>query len=179
MKLLMLDVLEPEFKSRALELLTKLRKDHGIIMVPYQTRRTPHEQAIFWRQSRPKNLIVKAIKMLRASGAPFLARTLETVGPRSGPHVTNALPGESWHQWNMALDCYWELNGKAIWSTATRSNGVNGYKIYAREASKFGLTSLGAKFRWDWNHVQLPQADSPLSFKSWAQIDKAMKEKYS
>src|SRR6185369_14731386 len=100
--------------------------------------------------------IALKIASLRDQGAPFLAHCLESVGPQSGDPVTNAIPGLSWHQWGEAMDCVWIVDGAAEWSTTRKVNGVNGYRAYANEAVRLGLTA-GGFFRSlkDWPHVQL------------------------
>ena len=66
------------------------------------------------------------------------------------------MPGFSWHQWGEAVDAVWVIDGKAQWSTSKLAEGVNGYRVYAEEAKKLGLTAGGL---WtsikDWPHVQL------------------------
>jgi len=172
--------LEADFREQVETLLGECRKAH-VSMVSYFTVRTPHEQARLWRQSRPWSEISARIEKLKDAGAPFLASVLESVGPQNGPHVTNALPGASWHQWGEAVDCYWEVDGKAEWSTTRKVNGQNGYRVYAATAKDQGLTAGGY---WsslkDWPHVQKSAKSSPLSAgMSWAQIDQAMQERFA
>ena len=52
---------------------------------------------------------------MKDEGAPWLANVLAEVGPQHGAHVTNALPGKSAHQYRLAVDCFWLLNGEAEW----------------------------------------------------------------
>ncbi len=77
------------------------------------------------------------------AGAEFLAFCIESVGPQSGPEVTKAPPGLSWHQWGEAFDSFWVVNGDAEWSTTRKINGLNGYHVYAEEAAKIGVTPGG------------------------------------
>lgn len=174
-----LKTLEPEFR-RQVEALLGRCVAIGITMVPYFTLRTPHDQARLWRQSRPRPIIDSKIAELHAVGAPFLAGVLESVGSQNGPHVTNALPGTSWHQWGEAVDCYWQVNGDAEWSTTRKINGKNGYQEYARIAEELGLDAGGhwSSFK-DWPHVQLSAKSSPLQAgKTWPQIDQAMEARF-
>lgn len=122
-----LDGLQPEFRQNVLNLIANLAAK-GIEMRPCAALRKPDEQAILWRQSRAKEEIEAAIAKLRSQGGDFLADTLQNVGPQHGEHVTNALPGFSWHQWGEAVDCFWVVNGTAEWSTTRTVDGVNGYK---------------------------------------------------
>ncbi len=179
---------------RVSDLTTAFRKDvktlrdacktKGVEMKPYFTLRTPEEQAKLWRQSRSSQQVKDGIAQLKKDGAPYLAQVLKDVGPQQGTPVTNALPGNSWHQWGKACDCYWLLDDSAEWSTAkkiTLPDGTqqNGYRLYAQVAKEQGLTAGGF---WtslkDWPHVQHPADSSPRRLYSWAEIDEAMKKKF-
>lgn len=166
--------LRPKIKS-----LLNNCKARGIEMRVYETLRTPFEQAKYWRQSRTKEEIKSKIKELKSVGTDFLAFCLESVGPQSGPPITNAIPGTSWHQWGEAIDAFWVVNGTAEWSTAKKVNGVNGYRVYAEEAEQMGLTAGGL---WtslkDWPHVQLRSASSPLKIHALAEISEIMRERF-
>lgn len=149
-------------------------------MVPSQSVRTPEQQARYWRQSRSVVEINQAIAMLRSSGAAYLAEVLESVGPQHGDEVTKVLPGNSWHQWGEAVDCFWEVNGAAVWSTTKKVNGLNGYQVYAQEAKALGLTAglLWPRFK-DAPHVQLRADDNPRSSgMAWADIDETMRSRF-
>lgn len=171
-------VLVPDFRSK-LNGLLQACKGNGVEMRPYFGIRPPFEQAKFWRQSRTREEIMAKIGWLRAQGAPFLAECLESVGPQNGPQVTNAIPGLSWHQWGEAVDCVWVVDGKSEWSTQKKVGGVNGYTVYADQASALGLDPGG---RWkslkDWPHVQMRKTSSPAKIYSIAEIDNQMKAKF-
>lgn len=169
----------PDFREKVDALLDTCNKQ-GVRMVPTFTLRSPSEQAVFWRQSRSIVEINQAIEMLKAESAFYLASVLEGVGPHSGPHVTNGLPGNSWHQWGEALDCMWEVDGKFIDSDLKKVNGMNGYQVYAATAKSQGLDSgyYWKSFR-DSGHVQLRGAANPHSSGiSWADIDAQMKARF-
>lgn len=171
-------LLVPEFREKVEELLQKC-ENRGVSMRVYFTVRTPHKQAKLWRQSRSTWEINSKIDFLRSKGAYFLADVLDSVGPQHGRHVTNALPGQSWHQFGEAVDAFWLVDGAANWSTKQKINGVNGYRIWGEEAMKMGLMS-GGYFRSikDWPHVQLRKAGSPTSVYGWDDIDAKMKEQF-
>lgn len=114
-----LNDLVPELRPLVTQLLDKCAA-RNVRMVPNQTLRSPAQQAKYWRQSRSLVEINQAIAMLRAAGASYLADVLESVGPQSGDEVTKVLPGNSWHQWGEAIDCFWEVDGKAEWSTTKK-----------------------------------------------------------
>lgn len=173
-----LNDLESGFKASVVELIG-LTGDAGYTMRPYFTLRTPFEQAKLWRQSRPIEEINIEVSRFENAGADFLAFCLDSVGPQNGDPVTNALPGYSWHQWGEAVDCFWLVNGKAVWSSRKKINGKNGYRVYANTAVSMGLTSGGF---WsslkDWPHVQLRKTSSPKSVFSIHQINEQMSNQF-
>jgi peptidoglycan LD-endopeptidase CwlK len=171
--------LHPEFGQK-LNYLLSACAEQQVIMRPYFRIRSPLDQARLWRQSRTREEINQKIAWLHDQGAPFLAGCIEQVGPQNGPHVTNAIPGLSWHQWGEAADCFWVVDGKAEWSTQRQVGGRNGYRVYADQAAALGLDPGG---RWqslkDWPHVQLRPLGSPAQLHSLAEIDRAMAERFS
>jgi len=173
-----LSTLKPEFRSRVRTLLSACG-DRGLELRPYAALRSPFVQARLWRQSRTREEILAKIRQLREAGAPFLAHCLGSVGPQYGEHVTNALPGFSWHQWGEALDCFWVVDGTAEWSTSRTADGLNGYRVYAEEAERLGLTAGG---HWtslkDWPHVQARPDGHPGAVYTLDQIDAAMVKKF-
>ena len=174
-----LNMLTPDFKTKVLQLLAQCKNKEGIEMHPNEGVRDPFKQAIYWRQSRSGSEIQAKINELKAQGAPFLAHCIESVGPQNGPHVTNSIPGLSWHQFGEALDCFWVVNDKAEWSTTKLINGKNGFRVYAKLAS---ITGLDAGGLWtslkDWPHVQLSKAANPLKKFTLQQIDAKMRERF-
>lgn len=168
--------LNPEFKHR-LELLIQACADRGVIMKPYSLYRDPVEQGKLWRQSRPSWKVREKISFLRKRDAHFLADCLDRAGPTSGPHVTNAYGGLSWHNWGEAADCYWEINGRAVWDTEYLGD-LNGYKIYAELAGRFGLTSMGQLYGWDWVHVQLRPETSPAKLFNILEVNDHLEDFY-
>jgi len=173
-----LGLLVPGFAEQCRTLIANCR-DQPTEMRPNEGLRDPWKQARYWRQSRSIEQIDAKIAELRNKSANFIAQILVDVGPQHGDPVTNALPGASWHQWGLAMDCVWIVNGAAEWSTQKKVNGLNGYRVYAQEAANLGLDAGGF---WsslkDWPHVQQPQEASPLSNMSWAEIDAAMRERF-
>ena len=164
--------LDGDFASVVTEVLEACER-RGVVMIPYTGIRSPWEQARLWRQSRSTATVQAAITRLRNGGADFIAKVLEDVGPiPTGPRVTNALPGYSWHQWGEAVDCYWQVGGRPEW------NDLTGYNVYAEEAVSRGLTSGGY---WtsiqDWPHVQ-KRAPSPSGLYSMMAIDARMVEMF-
>lgn len=166
--------LVPSFHAEVSDVID-LCKEKNVIIVPYSTLRDPWEQAKLWRQSRGESEIQRAIKRLKDGGAKWLAEVIESVDPQYGNHVTDALPGMSWHQWGEAVDCYVaDHAGKPIW------DGQHpGYKVYADCAREIGLT---AGYYWqnlfDPCHVQA-RSGSVRDIFTLAEIDRAMRAKFA
>jgi len=170
--------LRPEMKKKLAELLKNCRAK-GIEMRASDGLRTPLEQARLWRQSRSSEQISAKIKELQDAGAVYLAGVLSAIGRQSGPDVTGAIPGYSWHQWGEAVDCFWLVDGKAEWSLTRKVGGLNGYVVYANEAEKLGLTAGGHwPRRKDWPHVQLRSANGPGDAMTLLQIDAEMQKRF-
>lgn len=134
-----LEDLVPEVQERAREHVMRCA-DAGIELLIYCTLRDTHEQARLYRQSRTKEQVQAKIDQYKSRGFPALGKILKDVGPqKSGPKVTGAGPGESFHQYSMAYDCVPVLNGKPVWS----SSGEGG-KIWAK------VGELGKKTGLEW-----------------------------
>lgn len=148
--------LDKDFQAKIQVLIENCQK-RGIKVVPYFAVRTPQEQGRLWRQGRTTRTINAKVRELKALGCGFLAKCIEEAGPQQGNVVTNALPGQSWHQWGYACDFYWEkTKGNVCWSTNEKdANGLNGYQVLQEEARKIGLygVTLGNGVV-DWPHVQ-------------------------
>jgi len=171
-------LLTPPFRDK-LETLLKACATEGVEMRPYFGIRTPLEQAKLWRQSRTREQINAKIAELKAAGALYLAECIDAVGPQNGEPVTNAIPGLSWHQWGEAVDAAWVVAGETEWSTQKKVGGINGYAVYAKNASAAGLDPGGLwKSLKDWPHVQFRAASSPARLYSLNEIDKVMREKF-
>lgn len=145
--------MDPEFSEKCQHILKALQDVH-VLMVPYFGHRTLEEQAKLWRQGRSTEYIKGTIARLKRQGAPFLAYKIECAGPQPQPKiVTNALPGFSWHNWGMALDCYATIDNNA---KKPNWDGKHAdYKLLEDIAAQMGITS-GRKFSFtDSGHLQL------------------------
>ena len=163
--------LTPGFRDLARALLADCQAA-GLRMAPCCGLRTPLTQARLWRQSRPTAAIHARIAQLRAAGATLTAALLEQAGPSTGPWATNALPGESWHNWGEALDCYaLGRDGKPDWR-----GDHPAYKAYAAAARKRGLTSLIGM--GDAGHIQLRRTEPPAQFGGPAALDQALRTRW-
>lgn len=150
-------------------------KARGVDMRPFFTARHPVEQGGLWRQSRSGSEVMAKIASLIDAGAPYLAQCIVDAGSQSGRWATNAIPGLSWHQWGLAEDDYWLVDGKAEWNADAIHNGLQGYAVYAEEAERLGLRSL--RSIGDSPHVQQPKEGSPSSMGLVA-VDAAMRERW-
>ncbi len=171
-----LDDLIPEFREKAHLLILNCER-RGVNMMPFYTMRGPAVQAKLWAKSRPQNTIYIAAAGMTNSGAVWLSGILKNAKAPKKPEAwaTNAVPGNSWHQWGEAIDCApLDDNGKLIWNAKHPH-----YAVYADEALKLGLTA-GANFTSvDSVHVQLRKESAPSKIYTWPQIDAAMKAKFS
>lgn len=164
-----LNSLQPEFQEK-IEILLKECEKQGIVMRPFFGVRDVYTQSKLWRQSRSIHEIKKAVSFLRRQQADYLADVLEQTEPQIGRWATNALPGESWHQWGEAVDCFVldQESGKAIWSSKHE-----GYRVYAEQAKKLGLTSGHYWQNPDSVHVQLREEKVTKIF-SWRKINEKL-----
>lgn len=167
-----LSLLNPTFNTQVETMLARCL-EKGYELRPFFTLRDVREQAKLWRQSRPRDEIQRAITKLRSESAPYIAQILEAVGPQFGRWATNSLPGQSWHQWGLAVDCFVvDENKRAIWSSKHP-----GYQCYADEARAQGLTAGYYWTRQDAVHVQGPSQGVRSKY-TWAQIDQTMRDKF-
>lgn len=171
-----LSLLQPEFLTKLESAMAEAARQ-GVHMVPYETERDVWQQARLWRRSRTTAQVRQRVKNLRLVGAHFIADVIEQVGPqKTGPWATNALPGQSWHQWGLACDLYWDKNGPDV-PGGIEWNDLTGYRKFAEIAQKAGLTS---GFFWqsrDAVHVQLPAQPKPVV--TLAQLSKLMEKRYA
>lgn len=170
--------LEPGFRQNVEELLSACNES-GYPMRQFFTLRTPFEQGRLWRQSRTRKQVEDKIAELNRKNATFLAYCIESVGSQNGRHVTNAIPGLSWHQWGEAVDCFWLLDGDAEWSTRKKINGINGYANYADIAKSMNLNAGGfwRSFK-DWPHVQLRSESNPGKLYTLEEVNTEMENRF-
>lgn len=173
--------LVPPFRTKVEALLT-LCDEAGFRAVAYQGYRSPAEQARLWAQSRSRAEVEREAARLKAAGADYLAGLLEKAPAGGGPRVTNALPGQSWHQFGRAIDCYIESpeTGRALWRDRRMDGAEFGlatqlYERLGRIAESLGLTWGGRWALGDYGHVQLDRANSPISaFASWRSLSEQL-----
>lgn len=171
-----LNELDPSIEEKVREILQNLRQQ-GYEMHPFCTKRNVVEQAKLWRQSRTTKEIKLEIRRLKNSGGDFLAQCIEYVGPQHGRWATNAIPGMSWHNWGLAVDCFLaDVEGRALWNLDDDYT-YNGYQAYAEAAVNEGFI---AGFFWrnrDAVHIQSP-SQSVISRYDLATVNDKMKQQY-
>lgn len=143
-----------------------------------QGLRTPETQARYYCQwnKRSVAMIEQKAEELIDAGAPWLGSLLRCYSgiERTPRWLTNALPGEGWHQWGEAADCYCFRNGRMV-----EKGDDPAYRYYAEQAQNLGLTA-GLYFSDpDAGHVQLRSASSATSIYSLSHIDATMRERFS
>jgi peptidoglycan LD-endopeptidase CwlK len=145
-----LALLTPAFRASVEKLVVACRT-RGVKIVPYCTLIGPKREAALYAHTRTWAQIQIIKSTLEKAGAPKLAALFTEDMSKGRPQSewkSNALPGQSYHSWGEAADCYVETSGKADWLN------VAGYEIYAQEAEKLGLTA-GHRWRFkDSVHVQ-------------------------
>ena len=167
-----LSLLDPRFRAQV-ELVLRRCQERGYLLVPFFGLRSPQEQARLWRQSRTVETIEQTIKTLARAGALYLSGVLSEVGSHSGRWATNCLPGQSWHQHGLAVDCFVVgQGGHAVWNPLH-----DGYRVYAEQAIEVGLE---AGYFWpkrDVVHIQYHAEKVSKRF-TWVALDNLMREKF-
>ena len=160
-----LDQLAPDMAARAVDVLRACAK-RKTLLVPYCGRRDAVTQARLWRQSRTTETINAKCAHLRRLGAPKIADLIDGVGPQSGRWATSALPGQSAHQYGLAVDCFLVgASGEAIWN-----GSAPGYEVFAQEAERHGLI---AGLRFD-DPVHIEYRIRPYTSGDWVSIQAAL-----
>ncbi len=133
----------------------------------------PKQQAVLWRQSRSDSQIDDQINALDQEEAPYLAYLLRSVRAKPGVHVTDELPGFSWHNWGQAYT--FSVLGEDGRDVPDNSNL---YKKVAEIAKAINLES-GYYFRpKKVGLVQLNAAKAPSSIYSLKEINHEMGKRY-
>jgi len=122
-----------------------LTEEAGLDVLIYCTLRTFTDQAILYRQSRTLSVIKKmAHELSDTYGRSDLANILLEAGPQSGPHVTNAAPGQSLHNYGKAFDGVPLRGGKPVWGTSDKDD-IRLWTVYGELAEMAALEWAG---RW-------------------------------
>ncbi len=162
-----LEDLLPEFRTKVEAALASLTAE-GLVFRPYFTLRDPVTQARLWRQSRSGAVVRQTIGQLRDQRCDFIVACFERAGPSDGPWATNALPGQSWHQYGEAVDCFLEdAQGHAVWES--------------RNYARFGAVGDAGGMWWgghfgDNDHWQNRRTEPPAAFGSLKEINDRLEQ---
>ena len=112
-----LDDLSPGFRAQAI-IFESAAEFAGLDLLIYCTHRTMQEQAILFRNGRNIGQIkFQAQELTNRWGRADLADILLSAPPQYGKRkVTNAAPGESYHNYGLAFDAVPLRGGKPVWS---------------------------------------------------------------
>ena len=145
-----LDDLDHPFRGKARKFII-LCEQAGLEVLIYCTARGLEEQSILYRQSRTLSEIkAKAKELADVYGRSDLAKILLDVGPQNGPHVTNAGPGQSLHNYGLAFDGVPIIHGKPIWDTESPL-----WRLYGDIAEMAGMDWSGSWIRFtEYPHCQ-------------------------
>lgn len=132
----------------------------GLDVLIYCTHRDFHEQAKLYRNGRRKSLIRDKYNQLIKLGREDLAEILMDVGPQKGRSIlTNAGPGQSYHNYGFAFDGCPLRNGKPVWGTSDAEDREL-WSEYGRVAADVGLEWSGKWTRFkEYPHCQMPGVD--------------------
>lgn len=159
-----LDDLTGDLKSRAEKIRSACIEAAGFDLLIYCTLRPLEEQARLYRQSRSRHEIERKINTLRNMGFEVLAEIIEKVGPCYGEHVTNAAPGESWHNYGMAFDAVPLIGGKPSWNYLKAKEYWDAYGEAVRQVDMYWAGDW-KRFR-EYPHAQACEGSNPLRTKS-------------
>lgn len=159
-----LEDLHPDMLPLAKKFISIMGENNVLV---YCTRRTLLEQAKLYRQSRSATEIALKIDELKERGYLSLAKAINAAGPQFGQHVTNAGPGESWHNFGFAFDAVPVSEGKPVWNTISPL-----WSKFGRAVEEAGLVWGGSWKKFpDYCHVQVHSGTNPLVIYRPAQVD--------
>jgi peptidoglycan L-alanyl-D-glutamate endopeptidase CwlK len=151
----------PELARKAERILRQC-EEAGLELHIRCTWRPLEKQAVLYRASHTREQVTAKIALLRQRRFGFLADILLEVGPQptSKRAVTNAAPGESWHNYGEAFDAVPVIGGQEMWNYNDAPFEWDMYGQLVREA---GLTWGGDWRRLrDFPHAQLRAETNPL-----------------
>lgn len=152
--------LAPEMLEKA-ELFLGLCKIKSLPVRIYCTSRSLETQAKLFRAGHTLHQIWLRQGLLNAGGYGFLSDILDEVGPQhSTSPVTQAGPGESWHNYGLAFDAVPMRGSECLWSVKDYPNEWGFFGDCVREA---GLIWGGDWKYADHPHCQLHKERNPLS----------------
>jgi len=178
-----LDGLIPSVKEKVEQVLEQTLS-HGMDVLGLDTYRDPWTQARLYRQSRVRQDIENKVERLSYAGFTNLSKIIWKVGPQSGVigrHVTNAGPGESWHQFGEAWDaCPMFDSKRLLWDITEPPDDTRAkvmWQTYGECIRRVGLEWAGdwTTFR-EYPHSQLRSVANPLHVLNPDEVDRWAKE---
>lgn len=129
--------------------------EKNVPLLIYSTYRRLDVQAKLFRQGRPYVTIrSRADELAEKWGRQDLADILMGVGPQFGPVRTNAAPGQSLHNYGVALDAAPMRNGEIVWGTQDPDDMAL-WQLYGDTVKELGLVWGGD---WRGGFVDMPHA---------------------
>ena len=167
-----LSLLDAGFRAKV-EKLQGLCSDAHLIARVTSGTRTPVQQAKLWRQGRTRMIIMQQIANFRAVSADYLADCLEAAGPQKGDWVTDALPGQSWHNYGKAVDftLYDAL------AAAIKNGSAEPYQRFQKLIPQAGLFNYGKNWPKDAGHVQA-ERNAPMMLHDWAKVSATLEKTF-
>jgi peptidoglycan L-alanyl-D-glutamate endopeptidase CwlK len=118
--------------------------ERGVELLIYCTLRDEREQAELYAQGRTAEQLRTRRNRLARQGLQVPAALLASIKPRpTARKLTNAGPGESFHQYGLAYDCVPLVQGKPVWSPTGAGEPL--WKKVAAAGESIGLEWAG---RW-------------------------------
>lgn len=148
----------------------------GYVVRPYSGRRGPLEQALLWCQSRTPLEIELIARRFNDEGAVYLARVIRRASllAQPGRWATNNLPGQSWHNFGLAVDVHVvSEDGRAVWGPKHL-----GYARLADVARAHGLFPGFDLPRQDVVHVQWAPGTVRVGRGPWATVDRELQRSF-
>lgn len=167
--------LDPLFAELLDQVFNQLLQE-GYVLRPYSGLRSPLEQALLWCQSRTPLEAELLARRLHDERAVYLARVIRRAVVISSPGrwATNNLPGQSWHNFGLALDVHVvSEDGRAVWGPKHAA-----YLRFAEVARENGLFPGYDLTRQDVVHVQLAPGTVRTLRGPWFQIDRELETKF-
>jgi len=166
-----IEALEDEIRQKARNFLA-LAESHDLPLRVTCTRRTLMEQARLYRQGRSLHEIhAKATELEHTWGRADLAHILMGVGPQYKPNiVTNAGPGQSLHNYGLALDVVPLVNGQPNWDDKSKA-GLNRWGSIGRLGEHCGMEWGGRWHHPDRPHFQVNGSHWEKVIRTWKWTD--------
>jgi peptidoglycan L-alanyl-D-glutamate endopeptidase CwlK len=161
--------LYPPIADQAAQLLDAA-SESGLDLLVYSTLRSARDQAVLFRAGRSlEDIVRKADELELTYSRPDLAELLIDAGPNySRKVVTWAGPGQSAHNYGLAMDAVPMRAGKLVWGTQDPAD-LALWKRYGVLAGGIGLewAGLWPLRKREYPHVQASGFDWRAMIRGW------------